>query len=240
MQSQLLKRMHAHPIHRNAQAVVPRGRIFEIPSRRTLPRLLSSASPSPVKNSTTGSFDGADFYPANDTNECGDDEVCLAEKEIIMESVRSMDVDGGQAELAVENVLYDTSTVSKAIKLLHELHGTSLSSNQRISVALAPLPIDLAHVILQCPHGNVKGIMRSQEAGVLTCSPSDTLEGIIPKLNKVTGMPVISEAGKVIGVISRKVSMLREDSLSLRKAYRERLGAVSLTSLSCYKIAGHH
>ena len=119
MQSQLLKRMHAHPIHRNAQAVVPRGRIFEIPSRRTLPRLLSSASPSPVKNSTTGSFDGADFYPANDTNECGDDEVCLAEKEIIMESVRSMDVDGGQAELAVENVLYDTSTVSKAITLLH-------------------------------------------------------------------------------------------------------------------------
>ena len=49
--------------------------------------------------------------------------------------------------------------------------------------------------------------MRPQDEGVLTCSPSDTLEGIIPKLNKVTGMPVISVDGKVIGVISRKVSI---------------------------------
>ena len=49
--------------------------------------------------------------------------------------------------------------------------------------------------------------MRSRAEGVLTCSPSDTLEGIIPSLNRVTGMPVIGADGKVIGVISRKVGL---------------------------------
>ena len=57
----------------------------------------------------------------------------------------------------------------------------------------------------QCPHGNVRGIMRSSAEGVFTCSPSESLEDIIPRLDKVTGMPVIGADGKVIGVISRKV-----------------------------------
>ena len=52
--------------------------------------------------------------------------------------------------------------------------------------------------------------MRSRAEGVLTCSPSDTLEGIIPSLNRVTGMPVIGADGKVIGVISRKVGLTAE------------------------------
>lgn len=49
------------------------------------------------------------------------------------------------------------------------------------------------------------GVMRANTEGVLTCLPEDKLQDIIPKLNKVTGMPVISPDSKVIGVISRKV-----------------------------------
>lgn len=40
---------------------------------------------------------------------------------------------------------------------------------------------------------------------VLVASPSETLDDIIPKLNKVTGLPVIDSDGACIGVISRKV-----------------------------------
>lgn len=70
---------------------------------------------------------------------------------------------------------------------------------------------DTAH----CPHGNVIGIMRSTSAGVLTCSPEETLDSIIPKLNKVTGLPVISSSNnKVIGVISRT------DIIKIRKKRR--------------------
>ena len=47
--------------------------------------------------------------------------------------------------------------------------------------------------------------MRSSAEGVLTCTPSESLEDIIPRLDKVTGMPVLGPDGKVIGVISRKV-----------------------------------
>lgn len=47
--------------------------------------------------------------------------------------------------------------------------------------------------------------MRSNAKGVLTCRPAETLEDIIPRLGKVTGMPVIDAQGQVVGVISRKV-----------------------------------
>jgi hypothetical protein len=57
----------------------------------------------------------------------------------------------------------------------------------------------------QCPHGNVIGIMRDLAQGVLSCTPEETLKQTIPKLNKVTGMPVLNAEGKVVGVISRKV-----------------------------------
>ena len=70
---------------------------------------------------------------------------------------------------------------------------------------------DTAH----CPHGNVIGVMRSTSLGVLTCSPDETLDSIIPKLNKVTGLPVISSSdNKVIGVISRT------DIIKIRKMLR--------------------
>ena len=55
--------------------------------------------------------------------------------------------------------------------------------------------------------------MRKSTAGpFLTASPDETLERVIEKLSKVTGMPVLDTAGRVIGVISRK------DIIKVRKA----------------------
>lgn len=54
-----------------------------------------------------------------------------------------------------------------------------------------------------CPHGNVIGIMRPNEFGILTASPGETLNDIIPRLNQVTGLPVLGADGRVTGVISR-------------------------------------
>ena len=55
--------------------------------------------------------------------------------------------------------------------------------------------------------------MRASTAGpFLTATPGETLEEIIPKLSKVTGLPVLDAAGRVIGVISRK------DIIKVRKA----------------------
>jgi hypothetical protein len=48
--------------------------------------------------------------------------------------------------------------------------------------------------------------MRTTSERVLTTSPTATLEDIIPLLNKVTGIPVLAQDGRVMGVISRKVS----------------------------------
>lgn len=48
------------------------------------------------------------------------------------------------------------------------------------------------------------GLMRSAEA-VLTAKTNERLEQLIPRLNKVSGLPVVDEDGRVIGVVSRKV-----------------------------------
>lgn len=47
--------------------------------------------------------------------------------------------------------------------------------------------------------------MRSAET-VLTAKTTERLEDIIPRLNKVSGLPVVDASNRVIGVISRKVS----------------------------------
>jgi CBS domain-containing protein len=46
--------------------------------------------------------------------------------------------------------------------------------------------------------------MRSADA-VLTAKTNEALEDLIPRLNKVSGLPVVDATGKVVGVISRKV-----------------------------------
>mmetsp|Transcript_21371 Transcript_21371/g.46741 ORF Transcript_21371/g.46741 Transcript_21371/m.46741 type:complete len:400 (+) Transcript_21371:151-1350(+) len=74
---------------------------------------------------------------------------------------------------------------------------------------------------MDCPHGNVIGIMRSSADGVLTCTPEEKLTDIIPKLNKVTGLPVLDKEGKVMGVISRK------DVIKVRKGMGSMTDTVS-------------
>lgn len=49
------------------------------------------------------------------------------------------------------------------------------------------------------------GLMRSADT-VLTAKTNQTLQDIIPMLNKVSGLPVVDASDRVIGVISRKVS----------------------------------
>jgi CBS domain-containing protein len=46
--------------------------------------------------------------------------------------------------------------------------------------------------------------MRSADA-VLTAKTTERLEDLIPKLNQVSGLPVVDVNNRVIGVISRKV-----------------------------------
>lgn len=46
--------------------------------------------------------------------------------------------------------------------------------------------------------------MRSADA-VLTAKTSERLEDLIPRLNKVSGLPVVDANNRVIGVVSRKV-----------------------------------
>lgn len=49
------------------------------------------------------------------------------------------------------------------------------------------------------------GIMRSAST-VLTARTNERLDDLIPRLNKVSGLPVVDANNRVIGVISRKVS----------------------------------
>lgn len=43
------------------------------------------------------------------------------------------------------------------------------------------------------------------KGNVLTARPADKLQDIIPKLNKVSGLPVLDADERVVGVITRKV-----------------------------------
>ena len=51
----------------------------------------------------------------------------------------------------------------------------------------------------------VDGLLQKDRV-TLFALPEETLEDIIPKLSTVTGLPVVGPTGKVVGVISRKVS----------------------------------
>lgn len=57
------------------------------------------------------------------------------------------------------------------------------------------------------------GLMRSADT-VLTAKTNQTLQDIIPMLNKVSGLPVVDANDRVIGVISRKVSPATDSSCS--------------------------
>lgn len=100
-------------------------------------------------------------------------------------------------------------------QILAGLEREALNEVQKASVSSMDVDDLMLFDTAHCPHGNVIGVMRSTSLGVLTCSPDETLDSIIPKLNKVTGLPVISSSdNKVIGVISRT------DIIKIRKMLR--------------------
>ncbi|KAF5836061.1 hypothetical protein DUNSADRAFT_6531 [Dunaliella salina] len=66
-------------------------------------------------------------------------------------------------------------------------------------------------ILQECKFGGVAKVMRPYEKGLIKCTPGDTLEGIIPSLTQITGMPVINDARRVVGIISKK------DVLRVRK-----------------------
>lgn len=83
----------------------------------------------------------------------------------------------------------------------------SSSSSTMSSASLGSVDYEsLMSRSIDCPLGGVAEVMRDAGRGLLSVMPNDTLESCIPKLSKVTGLPVLSETGKVVGVISRKAS----------------------------------
>ena len=66
-------------------------------------------------------------------------------------------------------------------------------TDSSVLARMIPVPLPCGLPCGHCSRGERQGL------------PEDKLQDIIPKLNKVTGMPVISPDSKVIGVISRKV-----------------------------------
>ncbi|KAJ9519535.1 hypothetical protein QJQ45_013457 [Haematococcus lacustris] len=78
--------------------------------------------------------------------------------------------------------------------------------------------------------GGVSEVMRSNSRGLLTCLPQDTLEDVIPKLSKVTGLPVLSAQGLVVGVISRKdIIRVRRSQGSLQDTVAQHMTTPALT-----------
>jgi len=83
---------------------------------------------------------------------------------------------------------------------------------------------------LTCPLGGVVEVMRSTDRGLLSCLPSETLEAIIPRLSKVTGLPVLNEQGRVVGVISRKdIIRVRKANGSLEDPVSKHMTAPAIT-----------
>eukprot|EP00878_Enallax_costatus_P015201 GHUV01015914.1.p1 GENE.GHUV01015914.1~~GHUV01015914.1.p1 ORF type:complete len:314 (+),score=70.34 GHUV01015914.1:181-1122(+) len=81
----------------------------------------------------------------------------------------------------------------------------------------------------KCPHGYVEGVMRTAET-VLTAKTNERLEDLIPKLNRVSGLPVVDANNRVIGVISRKdIIRVRRAEGSLRDIVADHMTAPAMT-----------
>ncbi len=92
-----------------------------------------------------------------------------------------------------------------------------------------------------CPLGGVAEVMRSNARGVLTCTANETLEEVVPRLSKVTGLPVISQLGThVVGVISRKVCGLERVSALGRVGVLVCAASHGPWPLALERLAGHH
>ncbi|KAG2427665.1 hypothetical protein HXX76_012314 [Chlamydomonas incerta] len=81
-----------------------------------------------------------------------------------------------------------------------------------------------------CPMGGVEAIMRKESQGILTTTPDVTLAAIIPKLNKVTGLPVLDGDGKVVGVISRKdIIRVRKSGSTMTELVKKHMTSPAIT-----------
>lgn len=80
--------------------------------------------------------------------------------------------------------------------------STSIAKSRTIARALSlEKPLDASKETI---FGFVGDTMRKQD--ILTVQKDEKLDAIVPKLKLVSGLAVVDEANKVIGVISRKVS----------------------------------
>jgi len=82
----------------------------------------------------------------------------------------------------------------------------------------------------ECEFGSVAKVMRPYEKGLIKCTPGDSLEGIIPSLTRITGMPVVNDARRVVGIISKKdVLRVHHAGGSLQQPVSEAMTAPALT-----------
>jgi predicted transcriptional regulator len=70
------------------------------------------------------------------------------------------------------------------------------------------------------PFNHVADVMT--EIGLKATTPEATLESIVPLLDNVTGLPVVDEDNKVVGVITRKVILVSILSLLCWEAHSNR------------------
>ncbi|KAI8471496.1 MAG: hypothetical protein J3K34DRAFT_384687 [Monoraphidium minutum] len=84
-----------------------------------------------------------------------------------------------------------------------------------------------------CPHGAVDAVMRGGGGAgeaVLVARPTETLQDLIPRLSKVTGLPVVGPNGAVVGVISRKdIIKVRQQGGSLQGRVRDHMSSPAIT-----------
>eukprot|EP00967_Tisochrysis_lutea_P136592 scaffold243863_cov22-Tisochrysis_lutea.AAC.1 len=85
-----------------------------------------------------------------------------------------------------------------------------------------------------CCAGGVAKVMRPYERGLIKCTPGDSLEGIIPSLTQITGMPVVNDARRVVGIISKKVCTLELDwSMNMSMHVSITMHAVNAVNGAC-------
>ncbi|KAF5833143.1 hypothetical protein DUNSADRAFT_10662 [Dunaliella salina] len=82
----------------------------------------------------------------------------------------------------------------------------------------------------ECEFGGVAKVMRPYGKGLIKCTPGDTLEGIIPCLTQITGMPVVNDARRVVGIITKKdVLRVHQAGGSLQQPVSEAMTSPALT-----------
>eukprot|EP00271_Cylindrocystis_brebissonii_P021837 TRINITY_DN806_c0_g2_i1.p1 TRINITY_DN806_c0_g2~~TRINITY_DN806_c0_g2_i1.p1 ORF type:complete len:243 (+),score=32.56 TRINITY_DN806_c0_g2_i1:270-998(+) len=94
------------------------------------------------------------------------------------------------------------STIPVARDDSRGLRGSARPSLQVLSAHATADPrreIDKSEILLEDPYGAIESAMSSQ---VVTTTPDATLDTIMPLFEHYTGLPVVDEAGRCVGIIS--------------------------------------